>query len=360
MHRKLSPLIGLLVAATLMAVVPAAFAAVPDRLPFRDSPPPAASPASSDAGPVVDLPSSAAATAPVLSTDSEPVAPRSPHVETDRPSTPADLMSPGVPHEIKARCFGSVDDSGAGSVECNWTARDDVAIAGWQLWNIRIRPGHGERNLVAELGADATTYLDTAVEVPGRYLYVVLGLDADGAIIARSAVAPAGLVAPPTHDNLMRLKCRATGPTDVAPEIGCEWSPTKVETAVGYVLWRIVDGGDRGAVARTGLDVTRFVDTEVAAGHRYLYVITAVDATGDVLGRSRAEHVDIPGPVPRPVPPVDIRPRPPVATAPVRPMDTPPIDAASVRPGHRVDRAWVGDFPGRLAQPTPSILVPVP
>ncbi len=350
MHRKFSPLIGLLVAATLMAVVPAAFAAVPDHLPFRDSPPPAASSAP-DAGPVVGLPSSAAAPAPILSTDSEPVAPRSPHVETDRPPTPADLTPPGVPHEIKARCFGSVDDTGAGSVECNWTIRDDAAIAGWQLWNIRIRPDHGERNLVAELGADVTTYLDTAVEVPGRYLYVVLGLDADGAIIARSAVAPAGLVAPPAHDDPMRLKCRVTGPTDVAPEIGCEWSPTKVETAVGYVLWRIVDGGDRGAVARTGLDVTRFVDTEVAAGHRYVYAITAVDATGEVVGRSRAEHVDIPGPRPRPVPPVDIRPLPPVSDAPIPAVDAPPVDVAPARPGHRVDRPQAPGSPGRRAHP---------
>ncbi len=248
MRRYFSPLIVLLVGAILLAATPAAFAASSDRLPIRVT----------------------------------------------------DVARHDVRHEIKARCFGSVDDSGGGSVECNWTTRDDLAVRGWQLWNIRVRPHHGERNLVAELGADTTAYVDTALEVPGQYLYVVLGLDAAGEIVARSEPASVTLVAASDHVDAMRLRCRAVAARGDSAEIGCTWSSTEAESAVGYVLWRGVAEGDRAVVARTGLDELSYIDTEVAVGHRYLYVVTAVDADGEVVARSRAEHVGLPGSESRP------------------------------------------------------------
>jgi len=285
MRRRFSPLIGLLMAATLLAAVPAAFAAAPDRLPFIGS------------------------SAPAAPTDLTP--------ERDRVvARPNEIAVPDVRESIRARCLGSVDDSGNGSVECNWTVRGDLRIAGWQLWNLQVRPVHGDRNLVAELRSGVTSYIDSEVEAPGQYLYVVLGLNANGAIVARSGVAPATIEKPPTHDDPMRLECSATDSLAAGISIGCEWSPTRAETAVGYVLWRSAGGDDRMMVARTGLDVVRFVDTDVAVGHRYVYVITAVDADGGVVGRSRPEHAGIPGPMPRPVRPVELRPMPAPRVAP--------------------------------------------
>ena len=354
MRRNFSPLIGLLVAAMVLAAVPAAFAAAPDHLPFLSPERPvAASPAPS----VIGDPGGPAAPVsgqvpPHLATPDRPAPPAA----ADRPEAPLTddsgepapesrpkdgiapfdgIATPEIPQAIKARCGGTVE-AGVGSVECNWVGREGLEVAGWQLWNISVRPEHGERNLVAELGADVTTYVDTAVEVPGHYLYVVLAVGSNGDVIARSAVAPASLKTPPGHDDKIRLKCRPLGlhdhpavdvaptdvaPPDVAPSIGCEWSPAQVDTAVGYVLWRQVDGGERTAVARTGLDVNRFVDTDVAREHRYVYVVTAVNSDGDVVARSHEEHVGIPGPRPRPVPPIDTLP------VPGRPsvVPTPPV-----------------------------------
>lgn len=377
MRRSFSPLIGLLIAALVLAAVPAAFAAAPSGFPFKPDPQPISGPAvDSDIGAPIDFGGPIAIPAPP---DDAVAAPRPEHFgPTGSPGGPLDarpaldrpIDRPDVPNEIKARCVGSVRDTGEGSVECNWTAREDLDVAGWQLWKIMVRPEHGERALVAELRPEVTTFVDTDVEVPAHYLYAVLAIDADGEIIARSAVAPASLNKPPGHDEGLRLKCRPVGPhdrpsvdtsladivpadakpIDVAPpnfepSIGCEWSPAQVDTAVGYVLWRQVDGGERVTIARTGLDLTRFVDTDVASGHRYVYVATAVDAAGEVVARSHAEHVGIPGPRPRPVPPIHTLPEP--GLPPVVPRPPVPADPSSPKGPTSVDPPPIGNHPKR-------------
>jgi len=215
-------------------------------------------------------------------------------------------------------------------VECNWTAREDLNVAGWQLWKLRVRPEHGDRLLVAEVRPEVTTFVDTDVVVPAHYIYAVLGINEAGEVIARSAAVPVELLDPPVHDRPLRLKCNpmiGIAQVDPAvtpsPSIGCEWSSTDNETAVGYVLWRMVDGGDRQAIARTGLDTLRYVDTDVTFAQRLTYVVTAVDSNGEVVARSREQHVGLPSPHPRPLPPVSILPDPgrgPIVPEPPRPV----------------------------------------
>lgn len=275
MRRTIYSLIGILVGVTLLSAVPAAFAAEPASSLFRTQ--------QSD----IDA----------TSTDAPP-------------SVAAALRLPDTRHVAKLRCLGSVADTGRGSVECVWAVRPDVAVAGWQLWNIQLRPEHGQRKLVAELGAETLAHVDFEVLVPATYLYVVLGLDADGAIIAKSAPVSVMLVSA-SHDEVLRLHCRATigdDRPDSARVIGCGRSESSVESAIGYVLWRSVDGGDRSVVGRTGLDTNTFIDTEVSVGHRYTYVVTAVDKSGEVVGRSRAVHVHLPNTGPHDRRLTDVRP----------------------------------------------------
>jgi hypothetical protein len=218
--------------------------------------------------------------------------------------------------------------------------RPQHEIVKWQLWNIQLKPTQGHRNLVAELGPEQTTYRDHEVEAPAAYLYAVLGLDARGEIVARSRPDLAVVAARPERE-VLRLSCRArivdTAPTlstDRAavdapgrPVVGCEWSPTHLRRAAGYHVYRSADGGGRELIARTGLDRTSMVDDNVAFGHRYAYVVVAVDADGKMLSRSRVARVDIP-PFPRPVDPVpvDVKPVDPV------PVDTRPVDVKPVDP----------------------------
>lgn len=219
------------------------------------------------------------------------------------------LRIPPVNAAVKLDCAprvagDEISDRVDGAVHCEW--RSEADVRSWQLWNIQVRPVHGHRNLVAELGADVQSFTDVNVEVPASYLYAVLGLDGDGEIVARSRIVPVKLAHRQVDVEPMRLTCephRTDEPTrdavtDAPPSfaVGCHWSEVHNDAAVGYVLYKSVDGGERSVLARVGLDTTSVRDDEVRAGHRYTYVVTAVDGEGHVVGRSRAETVGIPVP----------------------------------------------------------------
>jgi Ni/Co efflux regulator RcnB len=214
-----------------------------------------------------------------------------------RPDRVRDI--PDVDAVVELSCGPRVTDDAA-AVKCEWRAGDDLQVRAWQLWNLQVRPEKGTRNLVAELGADVVSYTDTEVSVPAAYLYAVLGLDGNGEIIARSRLQSVTLGERDREIEQLRLECAAhrvetDGRSDARPEfaVGCGWSEVGNTAAVGYVMWKSVDGGERTVLARVGLDVTELRDAAVAPGHRYTYVVTAVDADGEIVGRSRAVHVGI-------------------------------------------------------------------
>lgn len=98
----------------------------------------------------------------------------------------------------------------------------------------------------------------------------------------------------------LRLGCRLVRADTDQPDvhrrgIACRWSATGEHAAVGYVLQRSVDGGEREVVHRGGLDRTRFLDTEVRRGHRYTYAVVVVDADGQPLGGGGPVTLGIPG-----------------------------------------------------------------
>ncbi len=262
---------------------------------------------------------------------------------------------------VKLQCAARTGDERA-TVGCEWRT-ENHAVRQWQLWNLQLRPERGERNLVAELPGDVSSYADTAVKAPAGYLYAVLGLDGDGNIIARSRVQHVKLAVPDHDVEALRLGCSThrvetdilstDAAVDVLPQVsvGCVWSEAHNDAAVGYVLWKSVDSGEREVLTRVGLEVNEFRDHAVSFGHRYTYVVTAVDGAGNVVGLSRPEVVGIPG-VDRPIDPrpTDTRPidTPPTDTRPIdtpptdtRPIDTPPTDTrpSDVMPSDRTDAA---------------------
>jgi hypothetical protein len=207
---------------------------------------------------------------------------------------------PDLPITVPLACKARVSDS-AGAVHCRWRGGEDPAVDSWQLWNLQVRPEVGPRNLVAELGADTHSYVDSNVEVPAGYLYAVLGLDEEGQVVARSRVVHVRLKERSDRVEMLRLECSVHRGEGVAGdatirddvEIGCEWSAATDPAAEGYVLWRRVDHGEREVIARMGLDQISYVDTDVAPGHRYTYLVRAVDEEGNVVAKSHSEHVAI-------------------------------------------------------------------
>ena len=193
---------------------------------------------------------------------------------------------------IALRCRGHVE-TGEPIAECAW--RTDVSVASFQLWRLDLRVDDAARVLVAEVGADATTARDPSVTAPGAYLYAVLGLDADGEIVARSRPDRVGFRAPSVEQ--LRLECDAVRDglndddpeVDAAPTIGCTWSAAVESDVRAYRLYRATHGGERELIATVGADVTRVLDTDVEAGVRYLYRVEGVDAGGATVAHSRLD-----------------------------------------------------------------------
>lgn len=221
-----------------------------------------------------------------------------------------------IPVVVKLGCRGHVEE-GAGAVACRWHPTTDRAVASWQLWNLQVRPELGARTLVAELGVDASGYRDTNVDVPAAYVYAVLALDADGEVIGRSRVVKAVLHERDRAPEPLHLGCDGqsaeTNRTELdaaAPDhaiwVTCEWRPATSDLAAGYVVWRSIDDGERSVIARTGLEQTAIRDDDVAAGHRYRYVVQAVDADGNLVGQSRSVSIAF-RPHDRPTPEVEVR-----------------------------------------------------
>lgn len=181
---------------------------------------------------------------------------------------------------IKLHCRGSIADTPV--VGCSWRAPDDAGIASFQLWNLQTAPTEGVRNLVAELGSDASSYVDGAVTAPASYLYVVLGLDAEGEIVARSRVDRARLGDP----SIERLLLTCDGVDGDTPAIACGWTAPDDAAVASYVLYRNSKGQERTVVATLGADSTGFTDTTVECGVRYRYRLVGFDADGEIVARS--------------------------------------------------------------------------
>lgn len=184
---------------------------------------------------------------------------------------------------IKLHCRGSIADSPV--VGCSWRAPDDAGIASFQLWNLQTAPTEGVRNLVAELGADASSYVDGAVTAPASYLYVVLGLDAEGEIVARSRVDRARLGDP----SIERLRLTCDGVEGDTPAVTCGWTAPEDAAVASYVLYRNSKGEDRAVIATLGADSTGFTDTTVECGVRYRYKLVGLNADGEIVAKSRRD-----------------------------------------------------------------------
>ncbi len=172
-------------------------------------------------------------------------------------------------------------------------------------------------------------------------------------VLATSALVVLGLVAPaaaqdverPTNAETVRVRrdVRPHVRPDVRPDIvvlslgcdarrddtgnlgaACRWSTT--DTARGYQLWRIVDRGHRELIGTYNAETNVARDDAPDDAHLVRYAVLALDADGDIIGRSRVVPVRF------------------------RQVDTPDVD---VRPIETVER------PAKVRVRRPIHLLPV-
>jgi fibronectin type 3 domain-containing protein len=253
-------------------------------------------------------------------------------------------IPPERPERLKLECSvvpahetdtAQADLADQKAVACKWSASTDPDLDHYRLGRFT----RGGRQVVYR-GKD-TSFVDREVR-PGQYRYVVGSYNAKGRLIGWSnetkvkvpprpepkrAPEPEPKPAPeprpkprpepepkPVPFDRIRLACKATGPERLSPTarpaVVCEWSPVK--DPAGYVLWRSDGNGPRQVVHKTR-DGLRFVDTTVAAGHRYHYAVMAMNSGGETIARSEVVVVAVPR---------DASPQPAKPTSPAREAST--------------------------------------
>jgi hypothetical protein len=180
----------------------------------------------------------------------------------------------------------------APAVLCKWSAAESDNLRGYRLWRTVGAPGSHARVLIGRIGADQRLrHLDTRVRRGHVYTYAVVAVGKDGSKVAVGG--PVAVRIPGRHHGL-RIACAFRADGDL-PGVGCRWSASKAPRAVGYILWRSVDGAAREAIYLTALDGQRhFFDTDIEPGQTVRYVVVAVNGAGHRVGKGGPVFVHVP------------------------------------------------------------------
>lgn len=205
--------------------------------------------------------------------------------------TPSSTASASEVEALRLDCQPQTTDSGP-AVRCAWSEPRTPAAAGVKLY--RLDPAVDDQRQVVYRSADLsqTRFTDTHVRAGHRYVYAVVAFTSDGRVVARSRAEWVRVPKAPDME-VLRLQCEV-GPAGAA--VGCEWSRPETRDAAVVTLWRSIDGGEREIVERfrpSGPSAYR--DRVPAAAQHIVYAVIATDRAGDVVARSRAEAVRIPG-----------------------------------------------------------------
>jgi hypothetical protein len=216
---------------------------------------------------------------------------------------------PGPRKPVLKLACDVVRHDGAPAVSCSWSTPSSAPHV------FRLgRVGHGGRTVVYK--GNETTFVDTTVEPGRKYGYRVQAFNGNERPVAGSKTVRVAV--PDPGPDQLRFSCAAEeGNTD--PAVACKWSASERKMLDHYRLFRLeLNSRSWRQVIYRGLEAS-FVDEKVAAGHRYKYLVQAVDKRGRVIGTSDVADVAVPpvvivdpasAPEPRPIPVPGPRPEP--------------------------------------------------
>ena len=198
------------------------------------------------------------------------------------------------PDRPKIRCRGAIGLGGAPKVRCRWRVSEHPDAAGYKV--VRV---HGDdRSVVFETDdVDVRRFTDKDVEFSTRYRYRLIVVDENGDKLQRSRWDRA-IVRKPDTERL-KMACgvadAVTETADAEPHsILCEWRPAQGDSAVEYQLWRRIRGQHRELVTTVGLDTLSHLDTVPADTTKVVYAVLALDADGEIVGRSGLSKIRFP------------------------------------------------------------------
>lgn len=199
-----------------------------------------------------------------------------------RPTDARPIDRPDI-ETLRLACNGRITDTGRAGVACEWSQTEQRVAAGYVL----VRTDGDTRTTVFRTRDLTETFtVDSEIRLGVTYRYSVLVVDETGTTTGRGGPVRAGVKAPEPETDVEVLTLRCEAATDVKAA-RCEWRAATSRNAVGYQLWRVVNRGERELVWRGGLDQTAARDDVPNGTVSVRYAVLAVDADGEIVGRSR-------------------------------------------------------------------------
>lgn len=188
---------------------------------------------------------------------------------------------------LRLGCEARVADDSA-VVRCEWSSPSSGGVAGLRLWRLDAAVDTERQVILRTDDTMLTTHTDMAVRRGHRYTYAIQAVTADGRVVAQSRAERVGVPASPAVE-VLPLECEL-GPAGEA--VGCAWRPPRSPDAHVVELWRSVDGAARELVDRFRPEgPTAHRDAAPDGAASVTYAVLVRDDTGELVGRSRPEHV---------------------------------------------------------------------
>ena len=208
------------------------------------------------------------------------------------------------------------------AIELSWTAPartsggDPIsAFSGYRIYRGELDPSSAEaaaadfskakyKSPLALLSAsDETTYRDSLFDFGKTYLYIVRsavlvdGNPLESADSAPVIVSPRDTFPPAAPQNLAAAVL--SGATSGSILVDLSWSINLETDLAGYRVYRSEQQDTRGVLLTPDLLLApAYRDTSVEPGHRYSYIVTAVDRAGNESEASPAAAVEVAQPSP--------------------------------------------------------------
>lgn len=146
--------------------------------------------------------------------------------------------------------------------------------------------------------SDETTYRDTLFDFGKTYLYIVRsavlvdGNPLESSDSAPAIVSPRDTFPPAAPQNLVAAVL--AGATPGSAVVDLSWSINLETDLAGYRVYRSEQQDTRGVLLTPDLLLApAYRDTSVEPGHRYWYIVTAVDRAGNESEASAAAATDV-------------------------------------------------------------------
>ena len=154
-------------------------------------------------------------------------------------------------------------------------------------------------SVLANLGMDTISYVDSTVQAGGTYDYRVAAVNQGGASAYAGPVSItiAGPQPPAAPDSLEAV-------LEDIPATDLVWADNSTDET-GFVIERATDGLTFSVLANVGVDITTYVDTAVFGGITYTYRVAAVNANG-TSGYSNTASVTVPPDATAPAAPANL------------------------------------------------------